>query len=133
MNMINLAKKSIIVVSIAGMTACNSDNFLPKDTSEIIVITKNSEFVLLNNEGKPILSCEEREKIGDKCRAPAGEFKKLCQADTPDPGLSNPETSDKTGQVKDVKLGYCIFEFKINPTCRTYVNRITGREYEKCW
>ena len=94
---------------------------------------KTGDFVLLDTKGKPILSCEERENTNDKCRVPAEQFRKLCQTESQAPVMTDQKQGVEGPVIKDLKLGYCIFEYKVNPTCISYVNRITGQVYQVCW
>ena len=128
----DIFRKSVLALLFANITACTEVN-LPTGTSEILAVSKTGNFVLLDTKGKLILSCKERENTNDKCRAPAEKFTTLCQNNQQEQNLTDQKQVADALIVKDLKLGYCIFDFKINPTCRTYVNRITGKVYEICW
>ena len=125
-------RKSVLALLFANITACTDIN-LPTGTSELLAVSRTGDFVLLDAKGKPILSCEERENTNDKCRVPAEQFRKLCQTDSQNPVTNVQKQVVDAPIVKDLKLGYCIFEYKINPTCISYVNRITGQVYQICW
>lgn len=128
----DIIRNAVMALIIANMTACTELN-LPTGTSEVLAVSKTGDFVLLDTKGKPILSCEERENTNDKCRVPAEQFKKLCETESQYPVTSDQKNVVEPPVIKDLKLGYCIFDYKINPTCRSYVNRVTGQVYQICW
>lgn len=125
-------RKSVLALVFANITACTDLN-LPTGTSEVLAVSKTGNFVLLDTKGKPILSCQERENTNDKCRVPTEKFTALCKNNLPEQNLTDQKQVVDTPTVKDLKLGYCIYDFRINPTCRTYVDRVTGKVYEICW
>jgi hypothetical protein len=135
-------EKLVVVLSIvllASCTSCSPVDWAIKQESatEVILINAEGKLTLLDaKSGKHIPTCEERIGSGDECEAPAGFFADICKdiviggsqmglQETPD----QKQQSDE--KIKNIQLVLCGFEFE-GSGCRTYVNRVTGEEYERC-
>lgn len=132
-------EKLAVVLSIVMLASCSPVDWAIKQESatEVILINAEGELTLLDaKSGKRIPTCKEREGSEDECKAPAGFFADMCKdiviggsqmglQETPDHKQQSKE------QIKNIDLVLCGFKFE-GSYCRTYVNRVTGEEYERC-
>ena len=132
-------EKLAVVLSIVMLASCSPVDWAIKQESatEVILINAEGELTLLDaKSGKRILTCEERVGSEDECEAPAGFFADICKGIVIEgPQMVSQETLDYKQQsdekVKNIQLDLCGFKFE-GSVCRTYVNRVTGEEYERC-
>jgi len=132
-------EKLAVVLSIVMLASCSPVDWAIKQESatEVILINAEGELTLLDaKSGKRIPTCKERVGSEDECEAPAGFFADICKdivikgsqmglQETPDYKQQSEE------QIKNIQLVLCGFEFE-GSHCRTYFNRVTGEEYERC-
>ena len=132
-------EKLAVVLSIVMLASCSPVDWAIKQESatEVILINAEGELTLLDaKSGKLIPTCKERVGSEDECEAPAGFFADICKdivIEGSQMGLQ--KTSDykqqSDEQIKNIQLVLCGFEFE-GSHCRTYFNRVTGEEYERC-
>jgi hypothetical protein len=134
-----MIEKLAVVLSILILASCSPVDWAIKQESatEVILINAEGKLALLDaKSGKRIPTCKEREGSEDECEAPAGFFADICKdivIEGSQMGLQEmrdyKQQSDE--QIKNIQLVICGFKFE-GSECRTYVNRVTGEEYERC-
>ncbi|MGB9496712.1 MAG: hypothetical protein ACKVE3_02420 [Dissulfuribacterales bacterium] len=134
-----IGKLAAVLSIVMILASCSPVDKAIKEESatEVILINAEGGLTLLDAEsGKRIPTCKEREGSEDECEAPAGFFANMCKdiviggsqiglQETPDHKRQGDE------QIRNIHLVLCGFKFE-GSYCRTYVNRVTGEEFEIC-